>query len=833
MSETFTFPDLFKKELDLNKTQKVTIRQVVIPKIQRPYAQGRKDDVSSYVRETLLDELFANFNTNGIFDFNFIYGIIRPSNDEYVMELLDGQQRLTTLFLLYWYITNRELVEESDEDKAIREYLRRFVYETRTTATVFCQKLASYHIDITHSTPSASITHAKWYFKSFDRDSTICAMLTMLDAIHARYEAQESRSLFEKLKNVQFYVKSLGYFNLSEELYIKMNARGLQLSPFENFKADLTNFVTKSDFADFQEIVPVYNKEQGGGVPFHFNFSVKLDAKWVDIFWNKGDDNFDAAYMSFFSRFFTCKYIVATKDDISDKEMQRNTVLYQIYTLAENRLDKNEYLGFKLFEEILETHPEFIVTIDKVLDVLHQYDYKNGIGLVRKHCLAPWDKKEGKDQDDFFCNLSSKMSLTKLIVLGAIIEFVDAYDSFDAEDFKKWMRIVWNIVENTNIDGLVPTSALIRKLSALIKFVANRQKEGSDFYDALGKWNTDERENRAVREEVEKARRINEDKSWLTIFEKAEIHPFFKGMVLFFYSPGMTLEDYEHRFTLAAHMFDAEGISKSYREEHLLIRAIVCQYRTWKEINELYVTERAETHKYLKNILAAMKPVQNMLVECLGAENLSGVKAKLQTYIDRALPLVPWDEEENTLERFKLVSDKIHKDVRLYDWMSEEEKRYKASFRIYWFGGTGNVMYALYGKQFAKVALDTDRAKVAAFLHSAYGFKYEDKYQKSMYDNYGDCFGNELWMKQARKDCVVWVKFSSYHRLNIAIDCKSSEVAEQYETLFENSRRDTDSLTIELPALNHLEEKKTIENLCPVIEDVFEKIEDDQGLLEF
>ena len=117
MNERYTFIDIYQKELDLNKDTKVKVSQVIIPKIQRPYAQGRLDGVCTYVRNTLLNEMFANFKTEDIFDFNFIYGIVRPSNDEYVMELLDGQQRMTTLFLVYWYIANRELTEEDAKDK--------------------------------------------------------------------------------------------------------------------------------------------------------------------------------------------------------------------------------------------------------------------------------------------------------------------------------------------------------------------------------------------------------------------------------------------------------------------------------------------------------------------------------------------------------------------------------------------------------------------------------------------------------------------------------------------------------------------------------------------
>ena len=40
MSNRYTFLDIYKNDLDLNKDTKVKISQIVIPKIQRPYAQG-------------------------------------------------------------------------------------------------------------------------------------------------------------------------------------------------------------------------------------------------------------------------------------------------------------------------------------------------------------------------------------------------------------------------------------------------------------------------------------------------------------------------------------------------------------------------------------------------------------------------------------------------------------------------------------------------------------------------------------------------------------------------------------------------------------------------
>ena len=825
MSERYTFIDIYKKKLDLSKDTKVKIDRIVIPKIQRPYAQGRQDGVCTYVRNTLLNEMFANLNTDEVFDFNFIYGIIRPSNDKYIMELLDGQQRMTTLFLVYWYIANRELNEEDEADTEIRDVLSRFVYETRSTSTVFCQKLSSYRVDLSETIPSKAIRQTKWYFKSFDRDSTICAMLTMLDAIHVRYGNQGNNELYKKLDNIQFYVKSLGYFDLSEELYIKMNARGLQLSPFENFKADLTNFISDKEYVPFRQQVALYKKDCEAKVEFKFNFSVKLDAKWIDIFWKKGFANFDAAYMSFFSRFFACKYIVSTRDIVTDRDMRQDKTLRHIYTEAENRNEANEYLGFQEFEQLLNEHPEYVLTLDKVFDVFYEYDYKEAKKAIYEMMVPSWEKDE--EGDDFYCNTASKMTQTKLVVFGAVIEFIEAYKTFDVHTFRQWMRVVWNVVENTNIDSLTPVSSLIRKFSAVIRYIARSSEEGITFYEALSQWkdtNTDERDSRALIEEVEKAKRISEEESWLDAFEEAEQHPFFKGMVLFFYEEGMLLAAYKHSYELAKDMFDENGISETYREKHLLIRAIVSQFTTWDKLRERYVTERAETNKYLKNILASHDKVRLMLFDVLSQENKNAVKNILASYIDGAKGFIPWFGATYTDKEYcDMAVERLRKDVKLYDWIANEEIQRKSVFRIYFY--EGHIMIAIPRKQFAKVALDTERAEIAYDIAQNYGFVYNDENQLGMYQEYGDSFGNEIWITQERQKCILWVGFCQHHELRIQLECKTKKYAKELlETIKGSSYIDDNEYWLQITSLEHFKKETSYNSLSKKLEELFEVI---------
>lgn len=424
----------------------------------------------------------------------------------------------------------------------------------------------------------------------------------------------------------------------------------------------------------------------------------------------------------------------------------------------------------------------------------------------------------------YHSNLSSKMTHSKLILLGAVIEFIEAYDTFDINVFNQWMRVVWNIVENTNIDSLTPVSSLIRKLSAVIHNTAIRSSEGLSFYAALSQWkddNNDERENRALLEEIEKAKRISENNDWLDLFIQAEKHPFFKGMVLFFYESGLSLDNFNHRYELAKGMFDENGISELYRKDHMLIRAIVSQFNSWDDLKERYVTERAESNKYLKNILASHESVRNMFSELLNEPDESAVERRLHEYIEEEKEFISWNGGNDGY--CDMAVKRLRKDIKLYDWIAAEERQNKSVFRIYWY--EGHIMFAVLRKQYAKVALDTERAKTAYKIAENYGMDYYDNNQLQMYKKYGDSFGNEIWLKQDRQNCILWIGFCQYHELRIQIECKTKKYAKELLEVFEGSTYiDDDERWIKIPYQKHFKYQKTYRDLAKVLENIFEKI---------
>lgn len=70
-----------------------------IPKIQRDYAQGRQSQKVDEIRKVFVHSLLLVVKgKRPSTELDFVYG----SNLNNAFEPLDGQQRLTTLFLLHW-----------------------------------------------------------------------------------------------------------------------------------------------------------------------------------------------------------------------------------------------------------------------------------------------------------------------------------------------------------------------------------------------------------------------------------------------------------------------------------------------------------------------------------------------------------------------------------------------------------------------------------------------------------------------------------------------------------------------------------------------------------
>ncbi len=77
---------------------------IEIPRLQRDYVQGRDDEHSIIVITNLLNDIKAAYEGRiDPLDLSFIYGKTTNKNDKKTLYTVDGQQRITTLFLLHLF----------------------------------------------------------------------------------------------------------------------------------------------------------------------------------------------------------------------------------------------------------------------------------------------------------------------------------------------------------------------------------------------------------------------------------------------------------------------------------------------------------------------------------------------------------------------------------------------------------------------------------------------------------------------------------------------------------------------------------------------------------
>lgn len=152
-----------------------------IPKIQRDYAQGRQSQKVDEIRKVFVHSLLLVVKgKRPSTELDFVYG----SNLNNAFEPLDGQQRLTTLFLLHWMM-GVGLAMPGDKKHSI------FTYETRNTSEEFCDELVQHEAmqfileaEAKNTAPSVIIRGRDWFKWEWRYDPTILSMLVMIDAIY-------------------------------------------------------------------------------------------------------------------------------------------------------------------------------------------------------------------------------------------------------------------------------------------------------------------------------------------------------------------------------------------------------------------------------------------------------------------------------------------------------------------------------------------------------------------------------------------------------------------------------------------------------------------------
>ena len=246
-----SFKSIFGTEI-VSGSAVVRIRNIEIPPVQRDYAQGRAGNDVARIRTRILEAL-RKAVTGTPLTLDFIYGDVDSNGN---MTPLDGQQRLTLLFLLHWYASRRDAIADAD-----CEFLRHFTYATRPASRQFCEKLVSFRPSL-HTSLSQEIVDQAWFPLGWQADPTVSSMLVILDDIQNVFA--DVPGLWEALCSgaITFHFLPIRDMGLTDELYVKMNSRGKPLTTFEHFKAELERSITATSPSD---AIRISKKSTGNG----------------------------------------------------------------------------------------------------------------------------------------------------------------------------------------------------------------------------------------------------------------------------------------------------------------------------------------------------------------------------------------------------------------------------------------------------------------------------------------------------------------------------------------------------------------------------------------
>jgi uncharacterized protein with ParB-like and HNH nuclease domain len=269
-----------------------TVDQVIIPEIQRDYvwtknnvlklltsiqedsrrqsklAEGTTDEalskLSPEIREALQRTLKAERRYTNI---GFIYAYFDPELiDRYF--LIDGQQRVTTLYLLLLSLS----IKASRQDYFRRTYFDNQIpkvdYKVREAAHDFLVNVIGY---LLNSGDIANVKDQYWYHSEYENDKTIQSLIHNYSTINDFVKSSDIDFDFAQ-NNIELWYYDTQKSEQGEELYIYMNSRGEAVQVNENIKAQLLEGLSEQE---------------------KHNWGLTWEG-WQNFFWKNRDDNKNA-----------------------------------------------------------------------------------------------------------------------------------------------------------------------------------------------------------------------------------------------------------------------------------------------------------------------------------------------------------------------------------------------------------------------------------------------------------------------------------------------------------------------------------------------------------
>lgn len=217
--------------------------KIIIPDLQRDYCWGlTTDHEGNTLVDSFMDSLLG-LDINKDITMGLIYGYFDDLTP-YHLQLCDGQQRLTTLFLLLGILNRRSgnnrykdyIISNFEFSRDDREpYLQ---YSIRESSLYFLSDLTSYFF-LDPSLNKEDITSQPWFLHSYKSDPTICSIHRAIDTIEIKldeYKGDINCFADFVLNRLHFLFYDMNNRHNGEETFVVINTTGEPLSANQNLK---------------------------------------------------------------------------------------------------------------------------------------------------------------------------------------------------------------------------------------------------------------------------------------------------------------------------------------------------------------------------------------------------------------------------------------------------------------------------------------------------------------------------------------------------------------------------------------------------------------------
>lgn len=286
---------------------------------------------------------------------------------------------------------------------------------------------------------------------------------------------------------------------------------------------------------------------------------------WTDAS-EKGIYKVDDIFYRFLRRYFLDRLIATTSRNV--QETQRTKLYQDLYK------GKEKYDGLKGFEEILTS--ETITSLGKLfahwngIKIAPYWDETDVFSFIPEYIVKETDQQNNPTEVEV-----TSISQKQRAVFHAVCCFFEHNEKLNGEVFEQWMRFVWNIVENSNLNNEETMIGAIRlfeelrpKCENILQFLASDEKIRSNFAA------------KQIEEERFKAKLLcgEHNVEWQPLIREAEKMMFFKGNIacLLRHDNKEFVEDIECFKTKLIHAqkyFEDRGVKQEYSQS--LTRALI------------------------------------------------------------------------------------------------------------------------------------------------------------------------------------------------------------------------------------------------------------------